>query len=604
MKAFKSLSIGILALAFAVVSALSGINFIAYGVVICVILATLFCVWNKLDQKYYPHLIYLLGASLLLQTTLKSFGLIGTDLHMEYYFYQLALNGWDITIPHSYNTALGTTMIAPFLTNAFGFSGYIIYKLIFPALFAIAPMLLYYVYKKEFGKQIAFIGCILFITLPTYLLEMIGLPRQMLGELMLACCMILIVVSPYKHTVLLLIVCASLGVMFHYIMLPAIVLYLSGCAFVIMWFKRRKFAVRYIVATVIIITGLGYWYYANVSGGTVLNDFNIVGTKTVQRTIESMGNPDDVEIPYVYEKIVDNQGIAIKPVETEKASYFSAQEPAIRAALGLDFAAASFTGKLFRIFQFAMEICLILGGIHLLANRKRYSPEYLGFTVTAIGLIGACILLPRFSNMINATRFYHLALFLVSPLFIMGGLYIFRNLKNMVIILIIPYILFTTGAVFEFTKDTDIGRINIPYSIALSNDRVGITGEFTQNDIKVRDYAIENKLEPIFMDINGMLLFSEKKDYTTYQYTIVIDTTKMTSGWGLLVEHTSELPKGYIFITEQNNQSETMIFKPNWFKQRESATGMREAVAFSELGIEIKNIVYQSGDSMIIKIGE
>jgi len=190
-----TIGLGMGALLFAVLSARLNMPYLAFGVVGCAVAAIILCVWNRLDYKFEPYLIFLLGVAFLYQATLISEGLIGTDIHTEYYFYLQALDGWDTSIPHSYNAAIGTTVIAPFLTNTLGIPGYWIYKAIFPFLFAFVPVILFIIYRKEFGDKVAFLGALFFITLPTYMLEMIGLPRMMLGELMMAVVLLLVIAS-------------------------------------------------------------------------------------------------------------------------------------------------------------------------------------------------------------------------------------------------------------------------------------------------------------------------------------------------------------------------------------------------------------------------
>jgi len=475
----STILLGVFALLFAILSARLNIPQLAGGVVGCAVIAVILCVKGALDEKAEVYLMWMLGLAFLLQSTLISNYLIGTDIHTEYYFFTQALDGWDTSIPHSYNAAIGTTVIAPFLTNLTGIPGYWIYKIIFPYLFSLVPVLLFWIYRQEFGRKVAFLAALFFITLPTYTLEMIGLPRQMLGELMLAVVLILVIVRPIrlKYSIPLLCVAATLGYLFHYITGPAILMYLVGGSILLLFMKRRQFAVRWLLVVIVVSGVIGVGYYSQVSSGVVLD--NLRGTS--QYAVDKV---TDGELPHV-------PGVPSTPDEVDTRptiiKYFSRQEPLIRTALGLDFMDASAFGKVFRVFQFLTQICLVLGVVWLIKNRKKVSAEFIAFTVTAIALIAACVILPRFSNIINVTRFYHLALFLVSPLLVMGGLYIFRNLKLFVAFLLIPYMLFTTGVIFEATQETDISNINVPYSIALSNDRIGFIGTYTDKDIAVRD---------------------------------------------------------------------------------------------------------------------
>ena len=603
-----TLGLGIAALVCAVLSARLGVPSVAYGVVACAIATMILSVWGRLESRAIPYLVFLLGLAFLYQSTLISNGLIGTDIHTEYYFYREALNGWDISYPHSYNTAIGTTLIAPLLTNWLNIPGYWIYKAIFPFVFALVPMILFVVYRKEFGETVAFLGSVFFITLPTYTLEMIGLPRQMLGELMLAVILLLVVVRPIRlnYSIPLLCVASSLGYMFHYITGPAILLYLAGGSILLVLMKHRQFAVRYLLVVLAVYALVGAVDYSSVADGVVMENLGRTGGAVVERAV------GDGDVPVSPVVIPDEDG-ATPSVPSEGwwvTEYFSRQEPLIRTALGLDFMEASVSGKVFRVLQFGTQIALLLGCVWLLRNWRKVSAEYMAFTLTAIALIAACILLPRFSNIINVTRFYHLALFLVSPLLIVGGLYVFRRMKVVLFVLLIPYMLFTTGVVFEASKETDISAVTMPYSIALSNDRVGMIGTYTDNDVLVRDWALEQEYTILLTDINGMLILSEVAEPSTYLYTPAhnfeaypLEARAMM--WGYIPRELGNLPDGgytyLVYLTEWNTQNGLLMFKPMWYAPEDTTSGMRQGYSFEFVGLSGDFVeVYRQGDAVVL----
>ena len=615
---YTTIGLGVGALVFAILSARLGIPYLAFGVVACAIASAVLCVWGRLESKTMPYLVFLLGLAFLYQATLISNGLVGTDIHTEYYFYREALNGWDISIPHSYNTAIGTTVIAPFLTNAFGIPGYWIYKAIYPFLFAFVPLILFIIYRKEFGEKVALLGCLFFITLPTYTLEMIGLPRQMLGELMLAIVLLLVIVKPIRlrYSIPLLCVAATMGYLFHYITGPAILMYLVGASVILLFMKRRQFAVRWLLVVIVVSGVIGFGYYSQVVSGVVLDNLRGTTAYMVEKVTDgglpsTPTIPSEPSAPSSVEPPTQPSSVE-PPTQPWLIKYFSSQEPLVRTALGLDFIAASASGKAFRIFQFLTQISLILGCMWLIKNRKKVSAEFIAFTLTAIALIVACVILPRFSNIINVTRFYHLALFLVSPLLVMGSLYIFRNLKLFVTLLLIPYMLFTTGVIFEATQEKDISAINLPYSIALSNERVNMIGTYTENDLIVRDWALKQDYSILLSDINGMLVISEVENPFTYLYTPKHDFANKpiendNNRWGFIPYPMSRLPSGnytyLVYLTEWNTQNEMLIFKPTWYDQKDSASGMRQPYSFEFVGLPGDfTEVYRQGDAIILKV--
>lgn len=633
---YYTLGLGACALIVAIVSARLGIPYLAYGVVACTIAAMVLCAWGKLDARTTPYLVFLLGLAFLYQSTLISNGLIGTDIHTEYYLYNAALDGWDIGYPHAYNTAIGTTVIAPFLTNWLGVPGYWIYKAVFPFFFAFVPLLLYLVYRREFSADVAFLASVLFITVPTYLLEMIGLPRQMLGEIMLAFGVFLIVVQPWRKRYLFPVLAITLlgGYLFHYVMGAVILMMSVGCAailaFIRFWGRRLSFAavkisvVGLMVAVVVAALG-GFSYYSQVAGGVVTSSLSGSAIWIVYRVAPFLDPhaPDTWVPPTSNAEIIPPTGENTEPATSANGAggYFYRQEPLVRAALGLDFAEATLVGKLFRVFQYMIQALLLAGCVWLLVKRKRFSPEYISLAVVAILLLGACVLLPRFSNIINATRFYHIAMFMLAPLAVAGGLLLFRNLKRVVLLILIPYVLFTTGVVFELAKETDIGSVNAPYSIALSNHRIGAVAEYTDSDKAVADWIVGNDIEPILTDINGMLLLSQQKDPYAYihrstrtgrYYTVQpvgesdpigMNVSELDRGWGFLPRDTMLLANGtYVFLTEQSMRTGTVTFKPGWYAMTDSASGMRVQYPLDFVGLPGEFIEwYRIGDAVVLR---
>ncbi len=569
---------------------------------ICVII--LLVAFNKLNKNYYPHIIGSIGFAMLLQNTLISPGLIGSDIHTEYYFYNMALDGWDYTNPHPYNSAIGATVIAPFLTNVFRIPGTWIFKFIFPLLFAFVPYLLYFIFKKEFKAKVAFFSALFFIIVPTWSMELIGVPRQMLGELMLALSLYLIIVSSWKlrTRIILLIIAGTMGALFHYLMGPVIALYLGVGGFFLIFFKRRVFPIKWLAVILAMIVVSGLSYYAFVSEGMPLKllttGSEIVGILAKDALPSSaveqeytLFNEEPVIDPEVVLEAEDVVEIVTDGDKGGITKFITHTSPLIKAAWGGDFLEVDLGGKVFRIFQYLTQLSIVVGCVIIFKNRKKYSAEYLSFALAAILLLGVVMFLPHFASLINATRFYHLTLFLLAPAFVVGGQFIFRNIKLLAILLIIPYFLFTSGLVFEATQKEDITKISMPYAISLSNYRVDMVGVFTDNDMAVRDWAVENNIaEDTYADTHSQLLLWEKA--YTYWKDFEVDLRAKTFVAG-----------NYIFLSERNNEDQAIVLRP---KTGGSSSGRRVSYSYSELGldevIDQGIILYQQGNAFIMEI--
>ena len=127
-----------------------------------------------------------------------------------------------------------------------------------------------------------------------------------------------------------------------------------------------------------------------------------------------------------------------------------------------------------RIFQFITQFFIVVGVIKLILNHRKtkFYPEYIVMSLVSMVIIGFCIILPYFASALNMTRIYHLTLLFLSPVCIWGGVTVFRwlfrvlllpwlqrmttrtHLNMVVVLVLVPYFLFTSGFIFELTGAT------------------------------------------------------------------------------------------------------------------------------------------------------
>jgi uncharacterized membrane protein len=196
--------------------------------------------------------------------------------------------------------------------------------------------------------------------------------------------------------------------------------------------------------------------------------------------------------------------------------------------------------------------------------------------------------------MMNVTRLYHISLFLLAPACILGGLRIFKKPQVLVLCLLIPYFLLTSGFVFEVSKWEDISKADIPYSIALSYQRIDMTEIPTDNDIAVRDWAVSQNLGHMMSDAHGGLLFYEKVWY---------DWDLKPENFRIRMESSDFKAGDYIFLSERNSRTRTFTFLPS---KMGATSGTRISPSFEELGfdkvIENSKVIYQQGDAVILEV--
>jgi uncharacterized membrane protein len=367
-----------------------------------------------------------LSLSLVLQTTALGVDVVGSDIHMELYYSQRALKmGWDITYPDASNSSIVVGILIPMIARGMSTSVVMVMKFVVPILFAITPIVLFASFRKLFSEQISFFATIFFIIIPVYSMEIAQIAKSMVAELFLAIMFYAIVSSWKWYWKLPIIVFAlAMQILSHYtvgILGICFLLCLCGWSLVMRWGEHRTHVLVLIVSLVI---GIGVFfvyhsYAANGSAWRSVRDIaipyfpkTVVADITDKAVVRIGSNPDIPIVEYpIGRKDVQ---IILKDIST------SERPPMVRAGLGIDFFETTWDGKVFRVIQYITELMIILGGIVVLWNWRKYPVEYIGFMFGGGVLLLLCILVPSIASIINMSRYYHFALFFIAPLFIVG----------------------------------------------------------------------------------------------------------------------------------------------------------------------------------------
>lgn len=214
--------------------------------------------------------------------------------------------------------------------------------------------------------------------------------------------------------------------------------------------------------------------------------------------------------------------------------------------------------------------------------------------------------------MIGVTRVWQITLLVVSPLFIFGGetitlgvVKLFRTFRKRfislnrrldyraftwfpIVVILIPYFIFNSGAVFELSRSQTTNVIDIPYSIALSSYRLDLNTVFNEQDLAAAGWLCEVPKgdAPVYVDYNSSKLFVNQIDFPCRISGISHDLPKTDS-------------TGYVYLRTWTVQNEKVTF----------ATGYaaRESVNFYDLPLfrqimERANRVYSNGGAQVLEL--
>lgn len=546
--------------------------------IVCVLIGLV--AFNVIRERFYPYLLYAISLAILLQITLASPGLVGTDIHLEYYFAVISgENGWDTSIPYLNNSSFALTIIAPWINKIFHIPLIWVFKIVFPMMFASVPVLLYYVFKEWITDKQAFLAAFFFVSVPTYFMELTGIAREQVAEVFLALTLFLIVVSKMRLRYKLPAVIASslMVIVCHYSLGP-IIMFILAVGFVLQLVLRTDIrfpAWAFGIATLVLIV-CSVAYYHNIAEGKPLRYMTaIVPVETQKIWLFEIG---PMYPPFPPDEILYPPGSDTIP---SSVPYFENHEVVVKAAIGLDFMQTSTWGKVFRVFQFITQIMVVIGFFVFWKLKKK------GYYVLAAScglLLALCVFVPGISAILNATRFYHLTLFLLAPAFVVGSQLVFKDLRIVVLCVMIPYFLFTSGFMYEATRSTEITRLDMPYSVALSDHRFDLGASPTENDVIVREWIEENNPEVLYADYYGVLFLQETLG-TKKIYRLPEDWTRLRA-WDI---RELGIPKGsYVFLRERG----TAVF---W-----AGIGLRVQYPYNEIHLDkLGDRVYNAGNAEV-----
>ena len=139
---------------------------------------------DKIAVDLYPYAIFFIGMASLFTTSLRSWYITGHDVEREYYVFQLTNTHhiWNMAFyQDAYNACLSITILPTILTNLLSIQDLYVYKVIFQILFAISPVLVFFIIRNYTMPVYAFLSAFFFMSFPTFFNDMPMLNRQEIG---------------------------------------------------------------------------------------------------------------------------------------------------------------------------------------------------------------------------------------------------------------------------------------------------------------------------------------------------------------------------------------------------------------------------------------
>ncbi|MBN1244231.1 DUF2206 domain-containing protein [Candidatus Bathyarchaeota archaeon] len=496
-----------------------------------------------LSQKLYPFVIFMIALSLLYHSSIISNNLVsyGSDVHVENFAFQTTANNAYWSLPSSLewatgfsrvNAMLSVTILPTVYTSMLNIDSTLMFKVIYPFIFAFVAVALYQLWQMYISKRYAFIAAFLFMAQSTFYTEMFGLNRQMIAELFFVLLLLVVLtkkISPPNRIILFTIFSFAL-VASHYAIAEIFLFFIVFAFITLIILKRRNSNIT--LGMIAIFSVIMFTWYIYTSNASVFTSFVEFGD-------------------YVYSQLGDLFNLG-------------ARDPTILRGLGLE-AASTVWNWISRVFAYLTQFLIVVGVIGGLSKRikVRLGSEYFIFGLAAMGLLVALIVVPGLADTLNMTRFYHVLLFFLAPFCVLGVATLLKFLSHrekkllvavVSIIVLVPYFLFQTGFVYEFTG-TD------SYSLPLSLHRTSALMLYSHHGYLSDQDVISAQWLATNVNYRQTAIYTDM----TSRSNILEGYAMLLPGYSNLISNVTQLSKiGMIYLNKLNTVEGTVIGSNLW----------------------------------------
>ncbi len=148
-----------------------------------------------IPSQLYPLAIFAIALTLLFQLTLISSWLTGADIQNEWFLANTVLKTgvWNPTLLGQYNGMLSVVALAPIYSRISSLDLVWVFKLVYPVIFALVPVGLYQICRRQLNDKVAFLSCFFFMSFAPFYAALTTLARQEVAELFFVLLILLLV---------------------------------------------------------------------------------------------------------------------------------------------------------------------------------------------------------------------------------------------------------------------------------------------------------------------------------------------------------------------------------------------------------------------------
>ena len=484
----------------------------------------------------YLFATWMIGLKLLLMHSLTCDYITGSDIHIEYYLFQIVKSHlqWDlINLNHPLFSCLSVTILPTALQTLTDINDLYIYKLVYPLIFSLVPVCLFTLLKNRLPDKYNFISCLILISQGTFIIELVEHARQEIAFLFVVLAILVFLNKGIGSLVKrrLLFIIFSFGIILShyttaYIFLVTITFtWLIVCSMDLidrikpLGVLGKKDEAKFITAPLVILVGsLAFLWFCLITQIQFRTATLFLGD-----AIESLNSL------YIAEKGIVGGGI----------------ENSIPAAV--------------RFWIRNVTFLLIGVGFIKLSfwdKQRQFNREYLAMMAICGGIVALMLINPSLSKGYGITRAYIQSLLVLAPCFAIGGEAIIRTLflqkKSIVCSWVKKYSIYLLVGVLILqnisASTLTYNLFNEPYLMDLNANGTNRESLYIVNqEIIGAEWLVKNKNgETIFCDVPGY-----QRLYLGYVLTDELNTIEPPIDNSYFWEMSQKM-EGYIYLRHTN----------------------------------------------------
>jgi uncharacterized membrane protein len=429
---------------------------------------------------------------------------------------------------------LASTLLPTAVSNMANIDGTWIFNLINPLIYSLVPLALYQLYQTQWGKKVALSSVLFFISHAVFF-EFRNNSRGMLAEFFYVLLFLVFFKKDMNER--------SKFVFLGFFGFGLIVSYYSlnyGFLFLILatWFSVRAFSknktrkIRSEVVAFFLVSTFVWYIYVS---GAVFDRFVLFVEVTSRHMLSEFFLPESRGA-----QVVQALDVTGNP---------------------------TFLHQIGRFFFYASVFLILIGFVTLITkrNKEKLDAEFSTLISLNMFVLSLAIIIPHFAFEMQMTKLYNIVLIFLSPLFVLGGITLFKNvlrmfhLKNekaetygliLILVVLVPFFLFQTGLIYEVARDP------VPTSIALSGYRMDDLTLLSFNLINENDFFGATWLSK-YASTSDRTIYSDEAAMPNGLLVALMDidfSTRTLSNETVIAGNPS-----YVFLTHYNTKYEIII---------------------------------------------